>query len=101
MHAISFGYTHIFVPEALAEYVDYTWRDSSEFGILDWKILVSLPPNNEQQIVFWKEKLDDKLTVWSTVVSTVSSQAKRSIVLVSRDDVTAAPTERTTRCGSW
>lgn len=57
MQAISFGYTHIFVPEALAEYVDYTWRDSSEFGILDWKIFVSLLPNIEQRNRILKRKI--------------------------------------------
>ena len=40
-----------------------------------------------------------KLTLGSTVVNTVSSQAKRSIVLFSREDVTAAPTDSTTSGG--
>lgn len=56
MQAISFGYTHVFVPEALAEDVDYTWCDSSEFGILDWKVFVSLLPNIEQDIVHPEKK---------------------------------------------
>lgn len=57
MQAISFRYTHVFVPEALAEDVDYTWRDSSEFGILDWKVFVSLLFNIEQEIVIQKRKI--------------------------------------------
>ncbi len=56
MQAISFGDTHVFVPEALAEDVDYTRRDSSELGILDWKVFVSLLPNIEQEIVYFEKK---------------------------------------------
>lgn len=56
MQAIFFGDTHVFVPEALAEDVDYTWRDSSKFGILDGKAFVSLLLQIEQDIVYPEKK---------------------------------------------
>lgn len=42
---------------------------------------------------------EGKLTFGSMIANTVSSQARRSIMLFSREEVTAAPTERTTSSG--
>lgn len=77
---------HVFPFKTLTEYFENSAGNITYFWLL-----------GECQLDVCRSQRNKALTLGSMAWNTVSSQVKRSMTFVSKDEVIAAPTERTTR----